>query len=340
GLPHRDPGRLRLHRGGASAAARRPPCARGGARRRRLQCRQPRGRGRPRAGRRLRGSPLRLDRSCCGRRRRPGLLLPAPRNQWPPGARDARPGRPCRRPRRRLPAARPRRLPALVRPRAPAARPPGPGRLRAPRALPRALAGCSPGGGGRLLRDGQQPGADALRAGRGRRADRRRRRRLQRGERCRADAQAQPALLCRRRGPHGLRPDQAPPHPRDRTGHRGTGAVHAAPGPRQPGHPRHRLRPCSRSGAEQRGGPGGAGRRLPGRAVRGGIRALAVDKGDVGLQRLPADRTGRSPDRLVGGRRRARQPRQGRQRPGPPVRKPGARPRRDPGPAPRRGLSM
>ena len=59
-------------------------------------------------------------------------------------------------------------------------------------------------------------------------------------------AQALVALRHRRRGLHGLRPPRPPPHARDRAGHRGPGAVHPAPGPDEPGHPRHLLRPPAR----------------------------------------------------------------------------------------------
>ena len=50
----------------------------------------------------------------------------------------------------------------------------------------------------------------------------------------------------RRRGLHRLRAARPPPHPGDGAGARRVRAVHPAPGPDEPRHPRHLLRPPDR----------------------------------------------------------------------------------------------
>ena len=192
------------------------------------------------------------------RRPRRGVLRPAPRGVPAPGARAGRPGggrwwtwpptSGC---------ATPSLVPAVVRRGARRARPPG---ARSSTACPSSSATGWPGPGWwrrRLLPDGGRPGPGAPASGPGRSA----------AEGIVVDAASgvsgagraaeRPAALRHgRRGLHRLRPARPPPHPRDRAGPRGQGAVHPAPGPDDPGHPGHLLRPAggrrSRTGRRPR----------------------------------------------------------------------------------------
>ena len=98
------------------------------------------------------------------------------------------------------------------------------------------------------------------------------------------------------------------------------GALHAAPGADEPGHPRHLLRPADGGDVDR-----DAARRLRAglrrRAVRRRAASVAVDQGDARLQHGPPHRA-RYDDRTgwVVALRRHRQPRQGRLRAGDPVR--------------------
>ena len=122
----------------------------------------------------------------------------------------------------------------------------GRGRLRAARAVPVRAEGRAADRHPRLLRDGGLAGPRAARAAGPDRAGRRDRRRRVRGDGAGRGAQALVAVRHGRRGLHGLRPPRPPPHARDRAGDRGPGPVHAPPGPDEPGHPRHLLRPAGR----------------------------------------------------------------------------------------------
>ena len=175
-----------------------------------------------------------------------------------------------RRPRRRLPAGGRRALPAVVRRGAP----------RAPSCSPRPSTACpscsaTRSRGARLVaapgcyvdRRRRWPCAPLVRAGADRARRRHRRRRLRRvGRRPRAEADHR--VLHRRRGLHRLRPARPPPHARDRAGHRRAGAVHAAPGADEPGHPRHLLRPAGGRRRPPTHVLGALARRLRRRAVR------------------------------------------------------------------------
>ena len=202
------------------------------------------GRGLPRPG-------VRQLRPGAARPGRPGVLRPAPRRVPGAHAGAAREGAVGRRPRRRLPAPGRRAVPDLVRraprrPRAaarlrlrPARAPPGRDR-RAPPPWPRPAAtrppppwpwprSCSTAW--------SRPRGivvDAVSGVSGRRPAR----------------QAQHHLLHRRRGLHRLRPAHPPAHPGDgadrgpavgRGAERRERAVHAAPGPDEPGDARHLL---------------------------------------------------------------------------------------------------
>ena len=252
------------------------------------------------------------------RRARPRVLRPAPRQ---------RPRRSCpsssagcgahRRPRRRLPAEGRRALPAVVRRGAPPPRAAGRVAYGLPELFRDEIVGATPGRRARLLR--RPPPSLALRPARaaglieptGIIVDAASRR-----VRCRPAPQAEHDLLHRRRGLHRLRPARPPPHARDRAGHRRPGAVHAAPGADEPGHPRHLLRPPGRS------------RRPPTTCWRRCTTAyddepfvvvserLAVDQGHARLQQRPRHRPRRPAHRLGRGDRRHRQPREGRVGPG------------------------
>ena len=87
------------------------------------------------------------------------------------------------------------------------------------------------------------------------RDDRRHRRRRQRRVGRGAQAVARHALQHRRRGLHRLRAARPPPHARDRAGVGRPGAVHAAPGPHEPGHPGHLLRPARPASSHDRRRP-------------------------------------------------------------------------------------
>ena len=101
----------------------------------------------------------------------------------------------------------------------------------------------------------------------------------------------------------------------------GRGALHAAPGPHEPGHPGHLLRPADRE----------RGRAPPASSTSTATAyddepfvvvtdALAVDQGDARRQHRPRDRARRRAHRLDRGPRRHRQPGQGRLGPGRAVR--------------------
>ena len=131
-----------------------------------------------------------------------------------------------------------------------------------------------------------------------------------------------------RRGLHRLRPAQPPPHPRDRAGHRGAGDLHAPPGPHEPGHPGHLLRP-----ARPRAAPTTRCDVLA-EAYAGSpfvvvSRAVARRPRPPWVQRGPPHGPLRPPHRLGGRHLRHRQPDQGGGRPGHPVRQPGPRAARD-----------
>ena len=191
----------------------------------------------------------RLEFSKVGRRRarRARRRLPGAAARRVPGAgpRPRGPGGRARRPVGRLPPARPRCLPAVVRRRARRTRA---ARRASPTGCPSCFAPICPGprwwrprGVTRLRPPWRSPlwcapvsiettgvvvDAASGVSGAGRTLD------------------ARHPLHHRGRGLHRLRAAHPPPHAGDRAGHRGPGAVHAAPGSDEPRHPGHLLRPA------------------------------------------------------------------------------------------------
>ena len=151
-----------------------------------------------------------------------------------------------------------------------------------------AAAGCYPTAAGLAL-------APLVRAGLVAADGHRRRRGLGRVG-CRPRPQGVAALRVRRRGLHGLRAADPPPHSRDGADHRRRGALHAAPGADGARHPRHLLRPARRGHhSHDRLRHGRPARRLRRRAVRRRDRRPSLDQGHHGRQRRPRDARGSIP---------------------------------------------
>ena len=179
-------------------------------------------------------------------------------------------------------------LPALVRPRPRGARAARRVRLRASRAVPRRARRGPAGGGAGVLPDGGGPGPGPAGAG-GRHRDHRRHR--GRGQR-RVGGGAQA-----RRTPRTSTPPTRTSPPTGSCNHRhtpeieqavgGPGALHAAPGPDEPGHPGHLLRAPRRGPRPPTTSSGSSASRLRRRALRGGERGVALDQGDLRVELPP-----------------------------------------------------
>ena len=302
----RDHRRVGVHRGRAAAAVRRPPRAR----RRRAPPATPRRAPRSPTCTRAWPPPTRTWRSStydpsCVDGARPGLPRPAPRRS--PGARARRcvePGGRGRRPGRRLPAARPGAVPA----RGTARSTPRPScstdvRLRPARAVPRRDRRRRRCRRARLLPDRRRLAlAPLVRAGAGR-ADRHRGRRRQRrvGRRPARSRPPPPSAPSTRTSPPTACSTTATRPRSSRPRAARPGAVHAPPGPDEPGHPGHLLRPADR-----------AGRRRP-TTLLGMLRdayagepfvvvvdELAVHQGHARLEHRPPHRPVRRAHRLGG----------------------------------------